>query len=139
MTGFIPKKPTAPPRKRQSEYVLPLILFAVFIVGLMLIYKYRTLPAPPPPPAPVAAPVQSGPAPRTILIVSHPSGATIWINNVNTGLITPSQLEVPASGGFVIMLQKTGYKAFVSDRVLQKLRGYKFDAVLSRPERKKRR
>jgi len=136
--GYIPKKPTAPPRRRQSVYLLPLILAAVFIVGLMLIYKFRTRPAEPPPPSSGAESTPARPATRVVLIASQPSGATIWINNINTGMLTPSQLEVPAAGGFVIMLQKKGYKAFVSDRVLQELRGHKFDAVLSRPGRRKK-
>jgi hypothetical protein len=76
---------------------------------------------------PPSQPVATAPAPPTqftpnetapddanipsaiITVTSNPSGASIWINDKNTGMVTPSRVDVPARKRFSIVLRKRGY------------------------------
>jgi hypothetical protein len=62
----------------------------------------------PPPPAEKAVEVPPPVEEEPLVVISNPSGAEIYINDKNSGLVTPSRVLVPA-GKFNITLQKTGY------------------------------
>jgi len=44
----------------------------------------------------------------TLIIISDPPGATIWLNGINNGEITPSTFAVP-DGNYTIVLRLTNY------------------------------
>lgn len=124
---------------------LALGLLAWGMFGKNIAAKPETVPAPPGAPPPAGA--ESGDAGaaeqsaaqtpmRAILVTSKPSGATIWINSTNTGIVTPSNVNVPGDGKFILMLKKRGYAPYIEDKPLQKLHGRKLNAVLSRSKLK---
>jgi hypothetical protein len=88
--------------------------------------------------APVASPppvpaIPEKPATVAVLVTSRPSGANIWINAKDTGLLTPSKVDLPAEGKFYLMVRKRGYLPFIHDHVLQEMKGMKFEAKLEHP------
>lgn len=48
----------------------------------------------------------------TVTITSEPHGAEIYINDRNTGSITPAQIQIPSNKDVVLKLQKIGYLAY---------------------------
>ena len=48
----------------------------------------------------------------TVTITSEPQGAEIFINEKNTGSVTPAQIQVPANKDLVLKLQKIGYMSY---------------------------
>lgn len=53
-----------------------------------------------------------------IIISSQPSGAEIELNGANTGLLTPSRIEVPLNKNFRIALRKTGFIDYTKEDIL---------------------
>jgi len=70
-----------------------------------------------------------------LLLTSAPSGARVYLDGKDTGLVTPTQLTVP-SQGFSLMIIKKGYRPYVDSSVLGKVKGRKFHVALARKPRK---
>jgi len=72
------------------------------------------VPAPTPVPAtpPVSTTEDTGPAFTMVTVTSNPSGATIFLDEKNTGMVTPSRVEVPARKTFSLSLRKRGYAEY---------------------------
>ncbi len=73
------------------------------------------------PPAPNPAPPPQPPTTRKVAIDSKPQGAAIFLNDVDTGLTTPADIDVEAAGA-AIRLEKPSYesrKATIADAELQ--------------------
>ncbi|MGE0528548.1 MAG: PEGA domain-containing protein, partial [Bdellovibrionales bacterium] len=94
------------------------------------------IPAPPlppptlPPPPPVEPPREK--VRGSLAVASNPSGAEIFINDSSTGLMTPTQIEVPAEGTFTIMLRKRGYYDVKRNEVTRESLGGRFEAALKK-------
>ncbi len=74
------------------------------------VQQQRTVPpvaATPPPPQAAIEPVHEWMT--SIIVTSNPSGAEIYIKGKNTGLLTPSRVELPQERVFALGLKKTGY------------------------------
>lgn len=52
---------------------------------------------------------------HNIIVNSNPSGAEIYLNGRNTGLLTPGRLTVPAEKNFAIDLRKDGFLSYKSN------------------------
>lgn len=51
---------------------------------------------------------------ESLIVTSSPSGAEIYIDNVNSGQITPSRVEVPKNKPFLLSLKRAGYAEYTS-------------------------
>lgn len=112
-----------------------------------LTYRTRHA-APPPAPAPAAVPAATMPeaapvapastaAPETVdtpmtftVVSSKPSGAAIYVDGKNTGLITPSRINIPSNRLFRLRLKRSGFHDFVKYDMTAQQMGSHFTATL---------
>lgn len=102
--------------------------------------RARTAQAQAPASVPEAAPVQPVPAPQpevapenatTFAVVSsQPSGAAIYIDGRDTGMITPSRVNIPTGRAFQFQLKRLGYRDFVKNDMTVQQMGSHFTATL---------
>ncbi len=88
-------------------------------------------------PTPPTTPTQNGQIPNreataAVLVISNPSGAEIFINDKSIGVITPSRIEVPATGTFSISLRKHGFAEFKQRDVTREKLGHRFTYNLAK-------
>jgi len=57
----------------------------------------------------VPPPIEDEASATSLIVISNPSGAEIYINDKNTGIVTPSRVEIP-HGNFDLTLHKPGYQ-----------------------------
>jgi serine/threonine protein kinase len=69
--------------------------------------------ATPKPPVVELPEVPAGPSYREIIVSSSPSGAEIYVDGQNTGLITPSRIEIPTHKPFDLTVRRTGYMEYI--------------------------
>ena len=67
-----------------------------------------------------------------LLISSTPSGAEIYVNGRNTGKVTPSKVQVPASKEFRLILKRSGYIDYERRSLLKTKVGRKISATLQK-------
>jgi len=89
----------------------------------------RPIPAPTPIP-PVTQPLATETS--GLVVQSNPSGAEIYINDQNTGIVTPGRVEVSTSGTFSIALKKRGYYEVRKREVTRESLGHRVDATLQK-------
>lgn len=68
----------------------------------------------------------------SLTVTSNPSGAEIFVNERNTGLVTPSQVKVNNLQTFTITLRKKGYAEFVKTNVTRETLGSRLDASMQK-------
>ncbi len=68
---------------------------------------------------------------HNIIVSSTPSGAEIYMNGKNTGLLTPGRISVPAKDEFVIGLKKDGFLSYKS-KLVSRGNGAKEEFTLQR-------
>lgn len=69
---------------------------------------------------------------RDVIISSTPSGAEIYINNIDTNMITPSRVEIPVHKPFHLYIKRTGYQAYELAKVDGNKVGTKIEAILEK-------
>lgn len=67
---------------------------------------------PPPVPEPTNDAEDTARTMAIVTVTSNPSGASIWVDDKSTGMVTPSRVEVPARKKFSVTLKKRGYVDF---------------------------
>jgi serine/threonine protein kinase len=70
--------------------------------------------------------------PNALMVTSNPSGAEIWLNQVNTGKTTPQMIEVPAKDIFTVTIRKRGYDDYRRENVTRESVGRKLEAILEK-------
>ena len=85
-----------------------------------------------PQPEVVLPEVPAGPTYREIIISSAPSGAEIYIDSQNTGLITPSRVEIPTHKPFDLTVRRTGYMEYIRPQLQGGEIGPKIEVTLQK-------
>ena len=67
-----------------------------------------------------------------LIVTSNPSGAEIWINETNTGMVTPTQLRINNLQMFNLTLRKKGYADFRRVNATREQLGHRLDANLQK-------
>ncbi len=71
-------------------------------------------------------------ATSAVLVISNPSGAQILINDKETGMITPSRIEVPTNGKFSLGLRKHGFAEYKQRDLTHEQLGHRFTYNLTK-------
>lgn len=83
------------------------------------------------PPKPAEEPLDLN-ASMGLVVTSNPSGAEIILNDLNTGTVTPSRVQVPAHQAFSLVLRKRGYADFSRRNITRSTVGHRLDANLQK-------
>ena len=85
------------------------------------------------PPQEVVLPdAPAGPSYRELIVSSAPSGAEIYIDGKNTGLITPSRVKIPTHKPFDISVRRSGYVEYIRPQLDGGKIGPKIDVTLQK-------
>jgi len=77
------------------------------------------------------APVPAESITESLIVTSAPSGAEIYIDNVNSGQITPSRVEVPKNKPFLLSLKRAGFAEYTS-KLSRDMTGGRHNATLEK-------
>lgn len=79
-----------------------------------------------------AAPTAVVESTDVLIVSSSPSGAEILIDNVSTGQITPSRVEVPKNKNFTIALKRAGYIDYIRNNSSKEVTSGRINASLEK-------
>ena len=70
---------------------------------------------------------------RSVMFISDPPGAEIWINGLSTGLKTPNRIDIPGEAEYELQIKKPGYADSVPERLRNTALNAKITTILKKP------